>query len=49
MSFLHHSVTDIRGGVDRQVTVVALDVTMRTIAVGRPGFRRARTPVPRNL
>jgi hypothetical protein len=48
MSFLHHSVTGVRGRVDRHVTVLALGVTMRILAVRRPGFRRARTPVPRS-
>lgn len=36
------------GCAGRQVTVLALGVTMRTLAVRRPGFRRARTPVPRS-
>jgi hypothetical protein len=48
MAFLHHSVTGVQGGVDWHVTVVALGVTMRTLAAGRLGFRRARTPVPRS-
>jgi hypothetical protein len=37
MSFLHHSVSGVRGGVDWHVTVVSLGVTMRTRVVGRPG------------
>src|SRR5262245_64005 len=36
------------GCVDWQVTALALGVTMRTVAVERPGFRSARTPAPRS-
>ncbi|MBW8698403.1 hypothetical protein MBT84_02320 [Streptomyces sp. MBT84] len=47
MSFLHHSVSGVRG-VDWHVTVLVLGVTMHTLAVRWPAFRRAWTPVPRS-